>query len=146
VSLITRLVYARRGLLGRVAKELLALYGIEVPAEVEVGENLRVLHRGFGTVIHPRTTIGADVRIYHGVTIGRADPWVPWDEAQMERIVIGDGAVLCPGAKVICAAGTLTVAPGTIVGTNAVLMHSTGPGEIWAGVPARLIRKRRDWN
>lgn len=123
-------------------KELLALYGVEVPAEVEVGKNLRMLHRGFGTVIHPRTTIGDDVRIYHGVTIGRGDPWVPGDEARMDRIVIGDGAVLCPGAKIICSEGTLTVAPGTIVGANAVLTKSTEPNSIWAGVPARPVGQR----
>lgn len=142
--LIPRLIYARRKrLLGRVAKELLALYGMEVPSQVEVGPGLRVMHRGFGTVIHPATTIGRDVTLYHGVTVGRADPWIPGAQSGMKGIEIGDGVVLCPGAKVICREGILRVGERTIVGANAVLTQSTGPDEIWAGAPARLVGKRQ---
>lgn len=140
--MISRLVYLRRSPLRRVAKELLALYGVEVPATVEVGPGLRVLHRGFGTVIHGSTHIGSDVTIYHGVTVGRADAWVNGSQSTMERVVIGDGAVLCAGAKILCKTGTLTVAPGTVVGANAVLTKSTGPNEIWAGAPAKKIGER----
>lgn len=143
MSLVARLIYARRSrLLGRAAKELLALYGVEVPRQVEVGPRLRVMHRGFGTVIHPATSIGADVTLYHGVTVGRADPWVPGSRSRMDGIVIGDGAVLCPGAKVLCREGVLEVAAGTIVGANAVLTQSTGPDEVWAGAPARKVGDR----
>lgn len=143
MSLISRLVYLRRHrFLGPLAKEALALYGIEVPAPVEIGKNLNVIHRGFGTVIHPRTTIGDGVTIYHGVTIGRADPWVSGDESRMQRIRIRDGAMLCAGAKIICKDGTLTVGAGSVIGANAVLTRSTGPNEIWAGAPARLVGHR----
>jgi serine O-acetyltransferase len=141
--LISRLIYARRSrLFGRLVKEILAIYGVEVPRSVEVGPGLRVLHRGFGTVMHPSTQIGADVTIYHNVTVGRADPWVPGDQAQMAGIIIEDGAVLCPGAKVLCREGWLTVGSRTVVGANSVLTESTGPGEIWAGVPARRVSRR----
>lgn len=140
--MISRLVYLRRSPLRRLAKELLALYGVEVPASVDVGPGLRVLHRGFGTVIHGSTLIGSDVTVYHGVTVGRADAWVPGSESKMERVVIGDGAVLCAGAKILCKDGTLTVAAGSIVGANAVLTRSTGPNEIWAGAPARKVGMR----
>lgn len=139
MSLVTRLIYARRGPFRRLTRELLALYGVEVPAEVEIGPRLYVPHRGFGVVIHPRTTIGEHVTIYHGVTIGRGDPWVPQSDSLMERIVIEDEVKLCPGAKVICSRGTLVVRAGTVVGANAVLTQSTGPNEVWAGVPARRI-------
>jgi len=142
MSLISRLVYLRRSPLRRVAKELLALYGVEVPNTVEVGPGLRVLHRGFGTVIHGSTHIGKDVTIYHGVTIGRADAWKPGAESRMERVVVGDGAVLCAGAKILGKEGVLTVGPGTVVGANAVLTQSTGPNEIWAGAPARKVGNR----
>lgn len=143
MSLISRLVYLRRHpLLGRLAKECLALYGVEVPASVEIGANLRVLHRGFGTVIHGSSRIGDNVTIYHGVTVGRADAWIPGSESKMQHVEIGSGSVLCAGAKVLCKDGVLTVAPGTIVGANAVLIRSTRPDEIWAGAPARKIGNR----
>jgi serine O-acetyltransferase len=82
------------------------------------------------------------VTLYNGVTIGRADPWVPQEESAMRRVVLEDGVVVCAGAKIVCKAGVLTVGAGTIVGANAVLTRSTGPGEIWAGVPARRVGTR----
>lgn len=139
VSLVTRLIYLRNvpGL-RRISKELLAVYGVEVPREVNVGPGLRVLHRGFGTVVHGATDIGRDVTIYHGVTIGRADVWDATEG--FDRIVIGDGVILCAGAVVLCSEGTLTVGARTVVAANSVLTKSTGEGEIWAGVPARKLR------
>ncbi|MEY9873790.1 serine O-acetyltransferase [Streptacidiphilus sp. MAP12-33] len=140
MSLVAKLIYARRHpLLKRLVQEVLALYGVEVPAAAEIGPGLVVFHRGFGLVLHPYTTLGADVVLYNNVTIGRADPWVPQELSRMERVVVEDGAVLCSGARVVCKDGVLTVGAGTIVGANAVLTRSTGPNEIWAGVPARRV-------
>lgn len=133
---MSRLIYARRGPLRRVTKELLALYGMEVPSETEVGTGLRIMHRGFGTVIHQQVRIGNDVTIFQNVTIGRADPWIAGSDSRMEAIVIGDGAMLCPGAVVVCKDGVLSVGAGSIIGANSVLTESTGPNEIWAGAPA----------
>jgi serine O-acetyltransferase len=141
--IVTRLIYLRRHpQLHRLVKEALALYCVEVPAEVEIGPGLFVSHRAFGTVIHPRTTIGANVSLWQGVTIGEGDVWRR--STHMERIIIEDGAMLCAGAKILCSEGTLTVGRGTIVGANAVLTQSTGEREIWAGAPARKIRDRPD--
>ncbi|WP_407990002.1 serine O-acetyltransferase [Kitasatospora sp. CMC57] len=143
MSLVTALIYRRRSrLFGRLVQEALALYGMEVPAAVEIGPGLQVFHRGFGTVLHPYTTLGADVTLYNGVTIGRADPWVPQRRSAMRRVVLEDGVLVCAGAKIVCRSGVLTVGAGTIVGANAVLTTSTGPNEIWAGVPARRIGTR----
>ena len=78
---------------------------MEVPAAVEIGPGLAVFHRGFGTVLHPYTTIGADVTLYNGVTVGRADPWVPQERSAMRRVVLEDGVVVCAGAKIVCKEG-----------------------------------------
>lgn len=145
MSLVTALIYRRRSrLFGRLVQEALALYGMEVPAAAEIGPGLQVFHRGFGTVLHPYTTLGADVTLYNGVTIGRADPWVPQERSAMRRVVLEDGVTVCAGAKIVCKTGVLTVGAGTIIGANAVLTTSTGPNEVWAGIPARLVRKRED--
>jgi serine O-acetyltransferase len=143
MSLVTSLIYRRRHpVFRRLVQEALALYGMEVPAAAEIGPGLTVFHRGFGTVLHPYTTLGAGVTLYNGVTIGRADPWVPQELSPMRRVVLEDGVVVCAGAKIVCKEGVLTVGAGTIVGANAVLTRSTGPNEIWAGVPARRVGMR----
>ncbi|MEZ5161563.1 MAG: hypothetical protein R2709_12980 [Marmoricola sp.] len=38
-------------------------------------------------------------------------------------------------------ASDLTIGKGTIIGAGSVLNQSTGPNEVWAGIPARCIRK-----
>jgi serine O-acetyltransferase len=143
MDIYTRLVYARRiPILGRLAYLLLKLLGIEFPRSVQVGRQLTIEHGGFGIVIHSRSIIGNRVKIYPGVTLGRADIYQPQSESQFERIVIEDNVILAPGSKILGKQGTLRVGRGTVVGANAVLLQSTGEGEIWAGVPARRIGRR----
>jgi len=140
-----RLVYARRWpLVGKLAYYALKLLGAEIPRAVEIGEGFYLVHGGFGVVIHPRTKIGKNVRIYPGVTVGRADIHRPINQSAFEGIVIGDNVILGAGAKVLGRQGVLKVGRGTVVGANAVLLESTGENEMWAGIPARKTGNRED--
>jgi serine O-acetyltransferase len=142
-DIYSQLVYARNiPLLGGLAYFLLKLLGVEIPRPVKVGDHLELAHGGFGVVIHPRTTIGKRVKIYPGVTIGRADIYRPAAQSRFEGIVVEDDAILCPGAKILCKEGVLRIRRGSVVGANAVLLESTGENEIWAGVPARCVGTR----
>lgn len=142
-DLPTRLVYARQWpLVGRLAYYALKLLGAEIPRSVPVGAGFELAHGGVGVVIHSRAVIGSRVKIYPGVTLGRADIHLPMERSKFEGIVIEDDVILAPGAKVLCKEGTLRVRRGTVVGANAVLLQSTGENEIWAGVPARCIGQR----
>lgn len=134
-----RLVRLRRY---RWARILLAAQGVEIPATVTIGDGFRLLHRGIGTVIHPETVIGNNVTVFHGVTLGRGDAWMPRERSKMVGFLVEDGAVLCAGAKLLCGEGTLRIGQGTVVAANAVLTRSTGEYEVWAGVPARKIADR----
>jgi len=127
----------------RLVRELLMLYGIDMPAAVVVGRDLRLIHRGIGCVFHPDTIIGDRVQIYHQVTIGRADAHLPKGEMVAMRVEIGDDVVIFPGAKVLGRQGTLRIGNGSIIAANAVVLDSTGDGEIWAGVPARCVGQRQ---
>jgi serine O-acetyltransferase len=139
----TWLVYARRSrLFGPLAYYLLKLLGAEIPRPVQIGSDFLLLHGGFGVVIHPRTVIGDRVRVYPGVTLGRADVQRPIGESAFEGIVVGDDCILSSGAKILCKEGVLRIGRGTIVGANAVLLESTGENEIWAGIPARCVGTR----
>ena len=141
----TGLVYARRlPIFGRFAYYVLKLLGVEIPRTVQIGEDLLLEHGGFGVVVHPNTVIGNRVKLYPGVTLGRADVHLPAKESAFKRIVIEDDVLLAPGSKVLGKSGELRVARGAIVAANAVLLQSTGECEIWAGVPAKCIGKRED--
>ncbi|MFC1878957.1 hypothetical protein ACFLZW_03495 [Chloroflexota bacterium] len=142
-DLPTRLVYARSWpLFGRVAYYALKLLGVEIPLSAPVGAGFELAHGGAGVVVHSHAQIGERVKIYPGVTLGRADIHRPMAVSRFEGIVIEDDVILCPGAKILCKEGVLRVRRGSVIGANAVLLQSTGQDEIWAGVPARLIGKR----
>jgi serine O-acetyltransferase len=139
----TRLVNARTiPKIGRLAYFMLKLLGVEIPRSVKIGEDFELAHGGFGVVIHPSTTIGKRVKIYPGVTLGRADIFRPAAQSRFEGIEVEDDAILCPGAKILCKEGVLRVGRGSVVGANAVLLESTGANEIWAGVPAERVGMR----
>jgi serine O-acetyltransferase len=139
----TRLVYARNWpIIGGLAYYILKILGIEIPNSVLIGKNFELAHGGFGIVIHPKSRIGDRVKMYPGVTLGRSDIHLPFDQSQFEGITIEDDVILAPGSKVLCKDGVLKVKRGTVVGANAVLLNSTSENEIWAGVPAKCIGKR----
>jgi serine O-acetyltransferase len=142
-DLYTVLLHARQSpLVGRLAYYLLKLLGAEVPISVPVGPETRLEHGGFGVVVHSKARIGARVKIYPGVTIGRSDIYRPAAESRFQGVEIADDAILCPGAKILCKEGVLRVGRGAVIGANAVLLESTGECEIWAGAPARCIGHR----
>ena len=139
----TRLVYARElPVIGKFAYYLLKLLGSEIPVSVPVGPGFLLEHGGHGVVIHSKAKIGSGVHIYQGVTLGRADIYLPITRSKFEGIEIGDDVILSPGCKVLCKEGVLRVGKGTVIGANAVLLQSTGEYEIWAGSPARRIGDR----
>ncbi|MCS6994481.1 MAG: hypothetical protein N2117_12470 [Anaerolineales bacterium] len=144
MSFYERLVYARKNRwFGKLAYFLLKLLGVEIPLSVDIGPGFRLHHGGMGVVIHPKTVIGANVGIYPGVTLGRADVYRPASESCFEGIVVEEGAILGAGAKVLGDEGILRVGRNTVVGANAVLLCSTGEDEIWAGIPARKVGQRQ---
>lgn len=123
----------------RVALRVMA---VEVPRSVEIEPPIFLPHNAPGLVVHPDTRIGKNVKLYQGVTIGRSDIWRENTELG-GGVVIEEGAIICPGAKILFRQGeVLTVGRGAVVGANAVLTKSVGAFEIWAGVPATQVGYR----
>ena len=139
----TRLVYARTlPVIGKLFYYLLKLLGSEIPVSVPIGEGFILEHGGHGVVIHSKAQIGDRVRVYQGVTLGRADIYQPMENSKFVGIQIGNDVILSPGCKILCREGVLKVGHGTVVGANGVLLESTGDFEIWAGSPARCVGRR----
>ena len=131
-------------ILGGVAKELNYLLGVDIPRCVVIGKNVKFPHNSIGTVIHDKTVLEDNVKIYQNVTLGRADVYKSSKDANTEfdGFLIKEGACICAGAKLICKKGTLVVGKNAVVGANAVLLNSIGDNEIWSGVPAKFIGMR----
>lgn len=100
----------------------------ELPTEVCPGPGIWLHHGGRSIVLHPSTRIGARVDVFHEVTVGVRD--------NRPAARIGDDVALSVGCRVL---GPVEVAPGTVVGANAVLVKDTEPGGAYGGVPARKI-------
>lgn len=139
----TRLVFARQlPLIGKLFYFLLKLLGSEIPVSVPIGPGFILEHGGHGVVIHSKAKIGSNVHIYQGVTLGRADVYLPMEHSKFIGIEIGNDVILSPGCKVLCKEGVLKIGDGTVIGANAVLLESTGEDELWAGAPARRVGER----
>ena len=142
LSLQDRLLSGTRlPFLGKLAYLALKLLGVEFPRSVQWDGPIQLAHGSVGLVVHRDTRIGARVTILPGVVIGLADAHMPFGSIpEGGGVVIGDDVTLGAGAKVLFRSGhELVIANGTVVGANAVLLESTQPGEIWAGVPARRV-------
>lgn len=138
--LVVRLIHAqRKPVVGRLATVALRVLGVHVPSQVKVGAGLKLPHSTSGVVVNHSTRIGDRVTIFHNVTIGRGDIHNGTGEAH-GGVIVEDDVLLSVGAVVLASGPEpLVVGRGTVVAANAVLTRSTGPGEVWAGVPARKI-------
>lgn len=142
---LDKLIHSNSKLSSLLFRMICSFQNSELPNRKNIGKNIKFPHGLKNIVMHEKTRIEDNVTVFHEVTCGRGDMYGIVPDAppsKFEGIVLKEGAVLCAGAKVICNRGLLTVGRNTIVGANAVLTRSTGDNEIWAGKPARLIKKR----
>jgi serine O-acetyltransferase len=108
-----------------------AVFHCYIYHQTSVGENLGLGHHGIGVVVHPRVTIGNNVFLAQCVVLGGRSE-------SHEVPVIEDNVYIASGAKVL---GGVVIGEGSVIGANAVVIHSVAPRSIVAGVPARLIRE-----
>ncbi|PPH97923.1 serine acetyltransferase [Rathayibacter sp. AY1B7] len=101
------------------------IVGAELPPTAQVGPGLRLPHWGRGVILHPRTVIGSNAFIYHGVTIGESKGRTP---------VIGDDVYIGARATIV---GDVTVGDRVRIGAGAVVVRDVASDSSAVGVPAR---------
>lgn len=106
------------------------LTGVEIHPGATIGPGLFIDH-GMGVVIGETAEIGADVTIYHGVTLGGTNL-----NPGKRHPTIGDRVTIGAGAKVL---GNLTVGDDSRIGANAVLVRSVSEDSVVVGVPGQVI-------
>lgn len=113
-----------------------------LPPEAKVGKNLVLEHHALGIVIHPQVEIGNNCRIYHHVTLA-AESMI----GSEHKIRIGDDVTIGAHAIVVARGNeSLTIGDGAYIGAGSVVTKNIPAGEIWAGNPARFIRKASERN
>ncbi|MFA7439663.1 MAG: serine O-acetyltransferase EpsC [Sphingomonadaceae bacterium] len=128
-----RLFRARLFLLARMVNHLSRfLTAIDIHPGATIGRNLFIDH-GF-VVIGETATIGDNVTIYQGATLGGTNPTS--GEGGKRHPTIGDDVVISLGAAIL---GPITVGKGAKVGANAVVTKEVAPGATVVGIPARPI-------
>jgi serine O-acetyltransferase len=111
------------------------LTGIEIHPGAQIGPGFFIDH-GMGTVIGETAEIGADVTLYHNVTLGG----VSW-ERKKRHPTLEDHVVIGAGAQVL---GAIRIGAHSRIGANSVVVKDVPPHSVVVGVPGRVLSRKRD--
>ncbi len=111
-----------------------ALTGIEIHPGAQIGPRFFIDH-GMGVVIGETAEIGADVTLYHGVTLGGVSL-----QHGKRHPTIQDGVVIGAGAKVL---GAITVGKNSRIGANAVVVKDVPPESVVVGIPGKPVKRQK---
>ncbi len=103
--------------------------GIEIHPGAQIGPGLFIDH-GMGTVIGETAEIGANVTLYHNVTLGG----VSWARVKRHP-TLEDHVVVGAGAQIL---GPITIGAHSRVGANSVVVQDVPPNSVVVGVPGRF--------
>ena len=128
-------------LLGRLLSHFGKIFtGVEIHPGAEIGPRF-VIDHGTGVVIGETAVIGADVTLYHDVTLGGVAPSVD-SQAQVglkRHPTLGDHVIVGSGAQIL---GPVMVGEHARVGANSVVTKDVPSSVTAVGVPARVIMPR----
>src|SRR5512138_847027 len=117
-----------------VSQSFRGLTGIEIHPGAQIGPRLFIDH-GMGVVIGETAEVGADVTLYHGVTLGGTSLSKGKRHPTLEdRVVVG------AGAKIL---GAITIGADSRIGANAVVVKSVPPNSVVVGVPGQIVQRSR---
>lgn len=125
-------------LIGRAISQLVRLItGVEIHPGAQIGPRFFIDH-GMGVVIGETAEIGADVTLYHGVTLGGTSL-----NKGKRHPTLGDRVVVGAGAKIL---GAITIGAGSRIGANAVVVKPVPPDAVVVGVPGQVVKRSRPQN
>ena len=119
-----------------------SLTGIDIHPGAKLGSSFFIDH-GTGVVIGETTTIGANVKIYQGVTLGALAP--AFGQAlrgQIRHPTIEDNVTIYAGATIL--GGDTVIGNGAVIGGNVFITSSVPPlNQVTAEPPKLKYRDRR---
>ncbi len=109
-----------------------AMSGIEIHPGATIGPGFFIDH-GMGVVIGETAECGANVTLYHGVTLGGTS----WKKGKRHP-TLEDDVVVGAGAKIL---GPIRIGARTRVGANAVVVKDVPPDSVVVGIPGRVTHR-----
>lgn len=109
--------------------------GIEIHPGATIGRRFFIDH-GMGVVIGETATIGDDVTLYHGVTLGGTSL-----HKGIRHPQLGNDVIVGAGAKLL---GPIRLGNGARVGSNAVVVDDVAEHTTVVGVPAHPVALLRN--
>jgi serine O-acetyltransferase len=107
-----------------------AITNVDIHPGACIGRRFFIDH-GAGVVIGETAEIGADVTLYHGVTLGGTT----WNKGKRHP-TLADGVVVGAGAKIL---GAIMIGDSARIGANSVVVKDVPSGRTAIGIPARLV-------
>lgn len=107
------------------------LTGIEIHPAAQIGRGLFIDH-GSGVVIGQTATIGDDVTLYQGVTLGGTG-----FQTGKRHPTVEDNVTIGSGAKLL---GPITIGHGAKIGANSVVITDVPPNATVVGNPGHPVR------
>ncbi len=130
-----RLWQDNRKLAGRFLSSVTRCFtGVDIHPGAVLGPGLFIDH-ATGVVIGETAEVGADVTIYHGVTLGGSSL-----QRGKRHPTVGDRVTIGAGAKVL---GPITIGHDSRIGANAVVVRPVPPDSVVVGVPGQVIHRRQ---
>ncbi len=122
-------------LLGRWISQLFrSLTGIEIHPGARIGPRFFIDH-GMGVVIGETAEVGANVTLYHQVTLGGTSL-----EKGKRHPTLHDNVVVGTGAKIL---GAIEIGENSRIGANAVVVRPVPANSVVVGVPGQIIARSR---
>ena len=106
------------------------LTGIEIHPAAEIGRRLFIDH-GMGVVIGETATVGDDVTLYQGVTLGGTGK-----EHGKRHPTLEENVVVGGGAKIL---GNIIIGKNCRIGAGSVVLRSVPENSTVVGVPGHII-------
>ena len=109
------------------------LTGIEIHPGATIGKKFFIDH-GMGVVIGETATIGNNVTMYHGVTLGGTSLL-----SGIRHPQVGNGVIIGAGAQLL---GPIHVGDNARIGSNAVVVKNVEANDTMVGIPARSTQEK----
>jgi serine O-acetyltransferase len=108
---------------------------VDIHPGASIGPRFFIDH-GAGVVIGETAIVGADVTLYHGVTLGGVS-WAPGKR----HPTLEDGVLCGAGAKIL---GPVTIGARARIGANSVVIEDVPPAATVVGIPGRIVRTQEE--